>query len=70
MLEAHGFEKRKASKENSLWKKGTVTLTLPTPHGGDPVLNPHYVSLVVRQIEVAEIQHAMERGEKENGEQD
>jgi hypothetical protein len=65
-LEAFGFQKRKASKENSIWKKGSVTVTLPLPHGGDPVLLPRYVSMVVREIERALALNATEEGEEEN----
>jgi hypothetical protein len=57
VLRAFGWTCREASKENphSMWKKGTLTLTLPTPHGrGDKSLKPAYVTLVVRLIEQGE----------------
>lgn len=46
---------RKATKEGSVWRKGSHTLTLPSPHGGDRVLHPGWVGLVIRTIEAAEI---------------
>ncbi len=54
VLRAFGFSERKASKENSVWHRGSVTLTLPNPHGGDRVLKTPYVNMVVREIERAE----------------
>ena len=54
VLEACGFERRLATKEGAVWRRGRHTLTLPRPHGGDPALHPRYVSLVVRVIEAAE----------------
>jgi len=54
VLLAFGFSERKATKENSVWRRGSVTLTLPNPHGGDRVLKVPYVSMVVREIERAE----------------
>jgi hypothetical protein len=53
LLEAFGFVERRARKENSVWSRGVVSLTLPTPH--DKFLKTAYVRLVIRKIEEAEI---------------
>ena len=53
LLEAFGFVERRARKENSVWTRGGVSLTLPTPH--DRFLKVAYVRLVIRKIEEAEI---------------
>lgn len=53
LLEMFGFVERRARKENSVWSRGVVSLTLPTPH--DRFLKVPYVRLVVRKIEEAEI---------------
>jgi hypothetical protein len=53
LLEAFGFVERRARKENSVWTRGVVSLTLPTPH--DRFLKVAYVRLVIRKIEEAEI---------------
>lgn len=53
LLEAFGFVERRARKENSVWTRGVVSLTLPTPH--DRFLKVAYVRLVIRKIEDAEI---------------
>jgi len=51
LLRRFGWAERKASRENSLWKKGTQSLTLPNPHGGDKVMKVCYVVEVIRKIE-------------------
>lgn len=53
LLETFGFVERRARKENSVWSRGVVSLTLPTPH--DKFLKAAYVRLVIRKIEEAEI---------------
>ena len=53
LLQAFGFVERRARKENSVWTRGVVSLTLPTPH--DRFLKVPYVRLVIRKIEEAEI---------------
>lgn len=53
ILEMFGFVERRARKENSVWSRGVVSLTLPTPHG--KFLKTAYVRLVIRKIEEAEI---------------
>ena len=53
LLETFGFVERRARKENSVWSRGVVSLTLPTPH--DKFLKIAYVRLVIRKIEEAEI---------------
>jgi hypothetical protein len=53
LLLAYGFVERRARKENSVWSRGVVSLTLPTPH--ERFLKVPYVRLVVRKIEEAEI---------------
>ena len=53
LLSAFGFVKRRARKENSVWMRGAITLTLPTPH--DKFLKVPYARLVIRKIEEAEI---------------
>ncbi len=65
VLRAFGFTERKASKEGSLWRKGSVTLTLPTPHGGERILKVPYVGLVVREIEKAEAMETAEEGKRD-----
>lgn len=66
VLEAFNFTMRIAKKEGSFWQRGSVTITLPNPHGGDPVLKTHYVALVIRQIERAEdMESASEGGKNE-----
>jgi hypothetical protein len=63
-LSAWGFTRREASKESAVWQREGVTLTLPTPHGGDKVLLTPYVSLVVRKIkEVKAIVEGFDHGE-------
>jgi hypothetical protein len=64
-LEAFGFKMRKAKKEASVWQKGSVTITLPNPHGGDRVLKVCYISLIVREIERAEVLATAEGGKDE-----
>lgn len=65
LLTAFGFTMRKAKREGSLWQKGSVTITLPSPHGGDPVLKMPYISLVIREIERAEILELASEAENE-----
>lgn len=48
-LEAWGFEARKAKKERALWRRGTLTITLPQPKNRD--LKPTYVRQVIKMIE-------------------
>jgi len=55
VLDAYGFENRKATKEGSVWARGAHTLTLPSPHGGDKVLHPGWVGLAIRIIEAADV---------------
>ncbi len=59
LLAMFGFAERKAKKENSVWTRGSVSLTLPTPHG--PCLKVPYIRLLIRKIEEAEFL-AHERG--------
>lgn len=53
LLRTFGFVERRARKENSVWSRGVVSLTLPTPH--DRFLKAPYVRLVIRKTEEAEI---------------
>ncbi len=53
LLESFGFTERKAKKENSVWSRGPVSLTLPTPHG--TTLKVPYIRLIIRKIEEAEL---------------
>lgn len=53
LLRMFGWAERKAGKENSVWSKGHLTLTLPTPKDKD--LKPYVVRLVVREIEKGEM---------------
>lgn len=52
LLTKYGFICRGATKEASVWNRGSVGLTLPNPKSG-ALLVP-YVSLVIRKIEEAE----------------
>jgi hypothetical protein len=55
LLTAFGFTYRPGSKEGGgVWQRGPFTLTLPRPHGRDPVLPPRYISLALSLIEMAE----------------
>ncbi len=53
LLRLFGFVERKARKENSVWRLGSVTLTLPNTHGR--FLKVPYVRLIIRKIEESEI---------------
>jgi len=65
VLTAFGFAMRKAKKESSFWQRGSVTLTLPNPHGGDRVLKIPYVTMVIREIERAEALESSSEGDNE-----
>ena len=65
VLTAFGFAMRKVKKESSFWQRGSVTLTLPNPHGGDRVLKIPYVTTVVREIERAEALESAREGDNE-----
>lgn len=62
LLAAFGFQYRPATKElGGVWKRGSLTITLPLPHGsGDKSLAPRYISLIIRIIELAEASNAKE----------
>ena len=53
LLKAYGFVRRAATKEASVWKRGSITLTLPRPKG--KALLVAYVALVLRKIREAEM---------------
>jgi hypothetical protein len=56
LLEDWGFTYRAATKEGGgVWERAGRTVTLPKPHGGDKVLGPRYVSIVINEIEQAEL---------------
>lgn len=52
VLRLYGFTERLATKEASVWKRGSVTLTLPNPKKGGLLID--YVVLVLRKIREAE----------------
>lgn len=52
ILRLYGFTERLATKEASVWKRGSVTLTLPNPKSGGLLID--YVVLVLRKIREAE----------------
>lgn len=54
LLSLYGFIERAASKEASVWNRGSVGLTLPKPKTGGGSLLVCYVSLAIRKIEEAE----------------
>jgi hypothetical protein len=54
VLAAYGWSCRPSSKEGNVWSKGSRTLTLPKPHGGDKVMKIPYVVMVIRHIEEQE----------------
>lgn len=53
LLSAYGIVQRAAAKEASVWKRGSITLTLPRPKG--KALLIAYVALVLRKIREAEM---------------
>jgi len=53
LLAMFGFAERKAKIESSVRIRGSVRLTLPTPHGR--CMKVPYVRLLIRKIEEAEL---------------
>lgn len=51
LLEAWGFEVRRATKEGYVVRRGHRTYTLPDPHGGDRALLLPYATDLLRMIE-------------------
>ena len=61
LLIAFDFTYRPGSKERGgVWQRGSFTLTLPRPHGGDSALAPRYISIILNAIELAEAQDSEE----------
>ncbi len=56
LLRAHGWKIREAKKEGYVCSHGSLTLTLPDPHGRDPSLLLPYVSRIIRYIDQAKMQ--------------
>ena len=52
LLRLFGFTERAATKESSVWNRGSVGLTLPNPKTGSLLVC--YVTLAIRKIEEAE----------------
>lgn len=67
LLSLFGFTYRPGSKERGgVWQRGTFTLTLPKPHGGDNSLAPRYISLVLSVIDLAEAQEPEDEDEEDD----
>jgi len=66
LLELFGWEVRTAAKEACVCKKGTHTLTLSFPHGGDPVVKIGMASCILREIDLAEIEATEDGDERTN----
>lgn len=61
LLRSWGFVHRATTKEGGgLWRRGSCTVTLPKPHGRDKVLAPRYVTIVINEIERAELEEPLE----------
>ena len=61
LLENWGFIRRAATKEGGgVWQRAGRTVTLPKPHGGDKVLPPRYVGIVISEIDQAELIEPLE----------
>jgi hypothetical protein len=56
LLEGMGWTITPASKEGYKCKRGTRTLILPNPHGGDKVLKLTYATRILREIDLAELE--------------
>lgn len=54
VLRAFGFQQRMTKKNHIVLRHGSQTLTLPGPHGRDPVLKVSYVQLIKFIIEQTE----------------
>ncbi len=61
LLRSWGFTFRAATKEGGgVWTRAGRTVTLPKPHGRDKVLAPRFVTIVVHEIEQAELAEPLE----------
>jgi hypothetical protein len=61
LLRNWGFVERPGTKERGgVWTRAGRRVVLPKPHGGDKVLAPRYVSIVVEEIEQAELIEPLE----------
>ncbi len=63
LLVVLGWQCRDASKEACVCKKGTRTLTLSRPHGGDTVVKIGMASCILREIDLAEVEQAEDGGD-------
>ena len=61
LLLSLGWKVRIASKEGYVLKCGSVSLTLPDPHGSDKVIKVGMAGTILRQIDAANLEQEIEK---------